>query len=414
MTPRPAQNGTGDPGTMRSVNRALVLDAVKRNGPVSRATIATSVSLAKPTVSLIVDDLLASGLVREVGMARGGQARGRPPVLIEFNARSLFVAGVHVGVQHTNLVVADATGREVGRGRHATPRTSPEAALATIAAQLGDVIASAGIPRRRLAAVGICVPGLVDLGAGTCVHAPNLGWRDVPVVAIFSALVGARTFIHNTVQAAAAAEYVEGAGRGARTVALLYAGTGVGAAVVQDGRVFHGSRGMAGEIGHTVLAGSTEACACGREGCLETAVSAPAVGRSARRAVAAGRPSRMAPLGESLTALDVHAAAEAGDELAREILADAGRTLGIAGSWLVNLVDPDVLVIGGGLVGAGEHLVQPFRSAVLRHSVAEVATRLTVRTWALGQEAKVRGAVILALQNAERSHRLVFTADRIV
>jgi predicted NBD/HSP70 family sugar kinase len=410
MASHPERAGTVDPGTMRSVNRSLVLDAVKQRGPISRAAIAKSVSLAKPTVSLIVDGLLAADLVREVGSERDVAARGRPPVMIEYNARSRYVAGIHVGVQGTTVVVADGTGAEVGRRRRPTPRAQPEVALGEIVAALDEAVEETGGDRRLLSAVGVCLPGLVDFRAGTCVHAPNLGWRDVPVGEILLAQIGAPAFVHNTVQAAAAAECLEGAGRGARTVALLYAGTGIGAAIVQDGRVFHGSGGLAGEIGHSVVAGASEKCACGRRGCLETVASAPAVARSAHRAVAAGRQTRMARPGDPPTARDVCAAAEAGDEVAGEILADAGRALGIAGSWLVNLVNPDVLVLGGGLVGAGEHLVGPFRDAMHRHVVAEASRQLTVRTWALGQEAKVRGAVILALQSADRSYRLVFTA----
>ena len=306
--------------------------------------------------------------------------------------------------------MADATGREIARRRIPTPRTPQDQALAEIGTVLDELIESAWIPRRRLSAIGICVPGLVDLRTGVCVHAPNLGWRDAPIAELLSAQIGAHTFVHNGTQAAAAAEHVEGAGRGARTVALLYAGTGVGAAVVQDGRVFHGSSGMAGEIGHSVIGGATGACACGKHGCLETVASASAIARAARDAIASGRPTSMAALGDALTALDVYAAAEAGDEVAREIVAEAGRILGIAASWLVNLVNPDVLVIGGGLVGAGELLVEPIRAAVQRHAITGAASRLTVRTWALGQEAKVRGAVILALQNTDRSYRLVFTA----
>jgi glucokinase-like ROK family protein len=393
---------------MRSVNRTLVLDAIKEGGPISRAGVAKSVSLAKPTVSVIVDDLLAAGLVRELG--RGAPRRGRPAVLLEFNARSLFVAGIHVGVQSTRIVIADATGRELARHMMPTPRSPAETALLAIADQLDGLVDSAGIAGFSLASTGICVPGLVDLDTGTCVLAPNLGWRDVPVAEIMSTRTGARLFVHNGTQAAAAAEHVEGAGRGARTVALLYAGTGVGAAVIQDGRVFHGSRGMAGEIGHASIPGAMVVCACGKVGCLETVASAPAVARAARAAVMEGRSTRMAAPGEGLTALDVYRAADAGDEVARGLLADAGRTLGMAGAWLVNVVNPDVLVIGGGLVGAGEVFVGPLRETILQQAIEGATRHLSIRTWALGQEAKVRGAVILALQQADQSYRLVFGA----
>jgi predicted NBD/HSP70 family sugar kinase len=117
----------------------------------------------------------------------------------------------------------------------------------------------------------------------------------------------------------------------------------------------------------------------------------------------------MAALGDAITALDVYAAAEAGDTLAQALLGEAGRTLGIAASWLVNLTNPDVLVLGGGLVGAGPHLVDPFRAALDGHTVPAALAGLQVRPWALGQDAKVRGAVILALQRTQGAYRLVFT-----
>jgi predicted NBD/HSP70 family sugar kinase len=404
-------NKLAEPSTVRALNQALVLDAIRRDGPTSRAALARALALAKPTVSEIVEDLVADGLVRE-GMTRAVPGRGRPPVLLSFNERSEFVLGIHVGVQHTTVVVADATGAEVDRRRVATPRLAPEQALREIASVAREVVVNAGVPRRRLSAAGVCVPGLVDVDAGTCVHAPNLGWRDVPVVGLLGVALGVPVHVHNTVQAAAAAEYVEGAGQGARTMALVYAGTGVGAAILHDGHVFHGARGMAGELGHALVPGMDTPCACGRHGCVETAASASAVVRAARDAVHAGSPTRMAALGDEITALDVYAAAEAGDTLAQALLGEAGRTLGIAASWLVSFANPDVLVLGGGLVGAGPHLVDPFRAALDGHTVPAALAGLRVRTWALGQDAKVRGAVILALQRTQGAYRLVFT-DRV-
>lgn len=400
--------GTADAGIVRSVNRTLVLDAIKRDGPISRAGLAKVVSLAKPTVSLIVDDLLGEGLVREVGPERSGVGRGRPGVLLEFNARSLFVVGVHIGVHHTSLVLADATGRELSRQRMPTSHAPSDEALADIADAIDRLIDGTGISRKRLSSVGVCVPGVVDLETGVCEHAPNLGWRDVPVADVISARTGASTYVHNAIQAAAAAELVEGAGRGARSMVLLYAGTGVGSAVVNDGRILHGASGMAGEIGHAVIPGSQIPCLCGKIGCIEAEASAPALARKARRAMAEGRTTRLANLGDEVTGLDVYAAADAGDTLAIELMTDAGQTLGIAASWMINVVNPGVLVVGGGLFSAGELLLGPFRDTVMRNTMAPIAGRLAIRPWALGHDAKARGAVILALQRADRSYRVVF------
>jgi N-acetylglucosamine repressor len=405
-------NESAASGTMRMLNRSLVLDTVRDAGPTSRSALARTLGLAKPTVSEIVAGLVADGLVRERAARRGTSRAGgpgRPPVVVELNAEHAYVLGIHVGVHDTTVALADATGVEVARRRIPTPELAAEEALREVGALAREVVVRTGIPRRRLAGAAVCVPGQVDTASGTCVHAPNLGWRDVPVVGLLGAGLGVSVEVHNTVQAAAVAEHVEGAGRGARTMALVYAGTGVGAAIVQDGRLFHGATGLAGDLGHAVVPGLDAPCTCGRHGCVETASSAAAVARAARDAVRTGSPTRMAALGDGVTSLDVYAAAEAGDTLAQALLGEAGRTLGIAASWLVGLVNPDVLVVGGGLVGAGLHVIDPFRAALEGHTTPGALARLQLRTWTVGQDAKVRGAVLLALARTQRSVRVVTT-----
>ena len=247
------QNELAAPGTIRLLNRSLVLDAIRGAAPTSRAGLARSLGLAKPTVSDIVAELVADGLVRE-GVPRSHGAariagRGRPPVLLEVNERHAYVLGIHLGVHETTVALADATGTEIARRRIPTPRLPAEEALREVGALAREVVVRAGIPRRRLASAAVCVPGQVDALSGTCVHAPNLGWRDVPVVGLLGAALGVPVLVANTVQAAAIAEQAEGAARGARTVALVYAGTGVGAAVLQDGLLFAGRAGSRASSG---------------------------------------------------------------------------------------------------------------------------------------------------------------------
>jgi predicted NBD/HSP70 family sugar kinase len=411
-------NELATPSTIRSVNRSLVLDVIRGTGPTSRAGLARALGLAKPTVSEIVAGLLAEGVVREVVAGRGTASRarsrgpGRPPVVLDIDERHAYVLGIHVGVHDTTVGLADATGREIARRRMPTPQLPAEESLREVGALTREVVVRAGIPRRRLAAAAVCLPGQVDSASGTCVHAPNLGWRDVPVVGLLGAALGVPVELHNTVQAAAVAEHAEGAGRGARTLALVYAGTGVGAAVLTDGRLFEGAAGLAGDLGHALMPGLDARCSCGRHGCVETAASASAVARAARDAVRTGSPTRMAALGDGVSSLDVYAAAEAGDTLAQALLGEAGRTLGIAASWLVNVINPDVLVVGGGLVGAGLHVIDPFRAALEAHTTPGALSRVQLRTWTLGQDAKIRGAMLLALARTQRSVRVAVTGGR--
>ncbi|GAA2352997.1 ROK family transcriptional regulator [Dactylosporangium salmoneum] len=395
---------------MREVNRSLVLALVKEGGPVSRASIARSTTLAKPTVSAIVDELIADGLVREIGPGSTAVSGGRPPILLEFNARSQLVVGVHIGARRTTIAIGDAAGEEVARREFPTPRPAgPDVVLRLVAEEVRTAIAGAGLPGAKIAAVGAVLPGLTDFHAGVCLLAPNLGWRDVPVRDVLAAELGAPVYVHNAGQAAAVAENLEGAGERAGDLALLYAGTGLSAGVLSDGRVFHGVGGTAGEIGHNAVPGIEEPCNCGNVGCLETVASGPAIVRAAQRALAAGEPSALAGL-DGFDARDVAAAAQAGDSLAGRVIADAGEHLGLAASWLINAYNPALVVVGGGLAAIGDLLLDPLRAAAARHALAPALRGVEIRASVLGPDAEVRGAVLLALQHSETYYRVVFRA----
>lgn len=404
-----SKSSGADHSVMRELNRSLVLDLLKQSGPLSRAAIAKTAELAKPTVSVIVDELIGEDLVREIGTGRPTQGGGRPPILLEFNARSRFLVGVHLGVRRTTACVADAMGTEIGRVQRVTPHGRPREALRKAAELVRKALAQTGAPAERLGAVGVCVPGLVELESGMCRLAPNLGWRDVPVRDVLEEELGVAIYVHNAAQASAVSETVEGAAQEATDVTLLYAGSGVGAGVLTDGRLYHGSLGIAGEIGHCRVPGASEPCNCGKVGCLETVASAQAVARDGARA-AAGTSSPLAVaarMGE-VDAAAVAVAAANGDEVAKRVLAEAGEQLGIAASWLVNLFNPQILVIGGGLAGAGESFLGPLRQATTEHALPQAVEDLRIVPSALGQDAEVRGAVLVARQSADTYYRVVF------
>ncbi|MFG2037077.1 ROK family protein [Dactylosporangium sp. NPDC048998] len=411
-----------DHNVMREVNRSLVLALVKEGGPVSRASIARSTTLAKPTVSAIVDELIADGLVREIGPGSTAVSGGRPPILLEFNARSQLVVGVHIGARRTAIAIGDAAGEEIARREFPTPRpgaappagappapADPRAVLRLVATEVRAAIAGAGLPGAKIAAVGAVLPGLTDFHTGVCLLAPNLGWRDVPVRDILAAELGAPVYVHNAGQAAAVAENLEGAGERVGDLALLYAGTGLSAGILSDGRVFHGVGGTAGEIGHNAVPGIDEPCNCGNIGCLETVASGPAIVRAARRALAAGEASALAEVDE-FDARDVAAAAQAGDDVAGRVIAGVGEHLGLAASWLINAYNPALVVVGGGLAAIGDLLLDPLRAAAARHALSPALRGVEIRASVLGPDAEVRGAVLLALQHSETYYRVVFRA----
>lgn len=391
---------------MRELNRSLVLDLIKKHSPISRAGLAQASSLAKPTVSGIVEELLASGVVREIGVGSTTREGGRPPVLLEFDALSQVLAGVHVGVTTTTIVLADAVGVEFHRVRMPTGRGRADRTLAKIAAAVTSACRDAGVAGRGLA-VGVCVPGLTELNSGICRLAPNLGWRDVPVRDVLHAALNAPVYVHNSAQAAAVAEAVEGVARGAEDVVLLYLGSGVGGGLMSGGRLFTGASGLAGEVGHCPVEGSVEPCPCGRIGCLEAVASGIAIARDAQRAVAAGRTTSLSAV-SAPSVEAVAAAAAAGDAVALELLGTAGRHLGFAASWLLNLINPEVLVLAGGMISAGDALLKPLVAATTEHALPQVGERADIRVSELGADAEVRGAVLLAMQFSETYYRVVF------
>ena len=407
MNRRPKASGA-DHTVMRELNRSLVLDVIKQHSPMSRAAIAKATSLAKPTVSAIIDDLLAEGLVREIGVAAPTPGGGRPPMLLEFNARSQYILGIQVGVRRTTVVVADALGNELERVELPTPRGNAVSALKKMAAAGMNVLTTAGASRDTLAAVGVCMPGLVDLHSGICLLAPNLAWRNVPVSRTLGDELGVPVYVVNTVDAAIVVEHVQGAAQGVPDVILLYVGRGIGASIITDGRLLHGSAGLAGEIGHCHVPGATEHCNCGKVGCLEAVADGPAIARTAVRELRSGRASTLSPMADELRPEDVADAAAQGDELALEVLARSGREVGVAASWLINLFNPQLLLIGGGVAGAGEPFLGPLREAAMEMALPQAAERVRIEPWSMGRDASVRGAVLVALQYSESYYRVIF------
>lgn len=392
-----------DHGVMRRLNRELVLRHLREHSPSSRISISTATGLAKPTVSAIVDELVADGLISELGRGQAPRSGGRPPHLLSFNARSAFIVGVHVGVRRTTVVAADALGAELASTTIPTPHESPGAALELIAKVVRRTLADGGADAHRVEGAGICLPGLVSGDHGRLLHAPNLGWRDVPVAGLLEQELGIPVAAHNAAHTSLVAEAAEGAAVGAADVVLFYAGSGVGAAVMSGGRIVSSERGIAGEIGHGRVRPDGARCNCGKTGCLETVASAHAVAEEAARRWRKGAGKR-SPLEPALgfTDRDVSAAAAEGDREARSVLEAAGASLGAVGAWLVNIFDPSVMVLAGSLFESGSGLVDSFRAAVAADVLPSVGDRVRITPARLGQSAEVRGVLLLARERVER------------
>ncbi len=248
-----------------------------------------------------------------------------------------------------------------------------------------------------VAGVGIGAPGPLDTARGIVRLSPNLGWYDVPLMERVSAATGLPATLENDANCATLGEWWRGAAQGTRWLVGVTIGTGVGGGIVFDGRIFHGASDVAGELGHTTIDLTGRRCKCGNYGCLEAYASGPAIAARAIEAVEAGFTSRLAELGggnlNGITAETVYGAAADGDELALEVVRDTAKFLGAGIANLVNLLNPEMVVVQGGVTLAGDRLFVPLRAEVKRRAFRPAVDACRIVPGTLTGTAGVYGAV---------------------
>jgi N-acetylglucosamine repressor len=396
--------GKGNNQAIREVNRSIILDIVRRDRRVSRTELARRSKLTKPTVSTIVDALIADGVVREVGFGSSVAGGGRPARLLDFNEDSAAYLGIHFGMQNITVAVADARGQIFETRSSSAIFGSPARSIKALRPLMNEVLRAAKVPRARIEGAAATVPGLYDQESGVCVLAPNLGWRDFPVRAALIEELGMPVAVHNITNARAVAEGREGAAQTARSYVYVYIGLGIGSGIVSDGRLFLGQRGAAGEVGHCPVVDDGPLCGCGRRGCLEAVASTMAIVRDVERAIAAGEPTVLRDR-MPLSAVAITEAARAGDAVACRILGAVGAHVGRGVAYMLNILNPQMVVVAGPYVAAGEILLGPLRAAVARHAIR--ADGVAIVPALLGENADLIGAVQMIMDQTTRSYRIV-------
>ena len=304
--------------------------------------------------------------------------------------------GVDVGGTKIAALRVAAEGAVVARATRRTPAEDEAATLAALDEAVEEVRVDAVV------AIGVGAAGLVDVARGTLLSSPNLSWRDVPLRERLRSSFGLPVTVDNDATAGAWGEYRLGASRGVPHSLFVGVGTGIGGGIVQDGRLVRGASGFAGEIGHVIVEPDGPPCGCGNRGCWEQVASGHAIARAGRAAIAARPDSAIAALAGgdpgAVTGAMVTEAALAGDETAVAILQEVGRRLGEGVAGLVNVLDPSIVVMGGGAAMAGDLLLEPLRAAY-RATVEGVDVRpeVPIVPASLGNDAGAVGAALLAL-----------------
>lgn len=311
-----------------------------------------------------------------------------------------FSAALDVGGSNIQIVLANKNQQIVARLKIATyAEAGPERVIEQLVDAVWQIIATCQAQRKDLTAVGVCIAGFYDWQKRLLVHSPNLsGWSNVPLESILVQKFGVPVLVENDANAAAVGETRLGAGANQQSVIFITISTGIGAGLVLNGQLYRGHSGLAGELGHFIVQPGGASCGCGQQGCLEAVASGTAIARRARAAILSGQATNLQTLVNNpaaVTAEDVFRAASAGDSLAQGIIDEAIYYLGLALVSIINLFNPSVVVLGGGVSAAGEALLTPLRRIVKEHAISTAARDVQLKPAALGEEAGVVGMLNL-------------------
>lgn len=352
-----------------------ILGLLGTQGPTSRVDIARSLGLSPATVTQVIKDLLARGLVEE--LASVPSKGGRPARLLGLVTRTGVALGAKVTADHVALVTVELDGAVRTSTVHPFDPRDPSS--------VGDILATA--LDESVLGVGVGVPGSVDTQASGVVDAPTLGWQDVKLGQRLRDRLGVPVLVDNDVNTLAAAERLYGVGREHSSYLVVTIGRGVGCGIVIDGAIYRGAAGGAGEIGHIPLSADGPRCGCGAVGCLEAHIGSAGLLRAARERGVVGPRGRLSSLPK---------AARDGESAARAVYAEAGRLLGRALAGIVHTLDPEVVVLMGEGVDAWEFW-QPGFEPALRECLLPARRELPVVVEPWSEDQWARGAASLVL-----------------
>ena len=387
---------------VKSFNKHAALDLIRFSGiGLTRTDLADKMGLTRAAVSLIVNDLLRSGVILEAE-SRSAPS-GRPPVILEINPNLGKVGAIDMGATHMSVAVADFTARVHKEAEYSFDiKNTPEICLTQADRNLRNLLAELGLSISDLSAIGVGVPGPVITEAGVVVAPPIMpGWDGYPIRTTLEKMWGCPITLNNDAELGALGEWAYGAGRGERNIAYIKVGSGVGAGLILNQQIYGGTTGAAGEIGHLTIDENGPLCNCGNRGCLEAFAGGHAIARQGQALVKSGKRTLLSSIPvEKITAYDVAEASRHGDLHAQEILQRAGTSIGIAIAGLINLFNPSVVIIGGGVSQVGDMITTPIRQAVRDRAMRASEQSVRITTGMLGRRSLLIGATVQAINVA--------------
>ncbi|MCL4516072.1 MAG: ROK family protein [Firmicutes bacterium] len=377
---------------VRQHNMATLLQLIESRGPISRAELSRISGLSQPTVSGAMEGILKSRLVRAIGA--GDSTGGRRPELLAYNAEAGFVVGVDLGGTNLKLGLTDLAGKILHRVDEPTPRENAAEGSVTraIFAAVERLVKESGIMKKDIIGIGIGAPGVTDPDTGLVALAPAVGWNKTPVKRLLSERFGLPCHVDNDVNAAALAEMTFGSGPRLGNFVFLAIGTGIGAGVVIDGKLHRGRNHAAGEVGYLVIDHTWNPGSVTDFGCLESMAAAPAILRKGVSVLRAPEHNT-----DPVTVEAVFDLARRGDDAAVKVVEEVAGYLGIALANLAVVLDPEAIILGGGVSQAGDLLVELVKRKLKQ--VSPIVPQVYVSS--LGADAGMLGAAALAIDAAK-------------
>jgi len=386
-------------------NYVELLTYIYRNHRMSRADLARTTGLTPATVSHVVSELEKADIIRKTG--HGESKGGRRPILIELNSRAFYLAGVDLGITKVISTVIDLHGTVISRAKNPVDaRDKRNIIISRLFETTRQAFNMAGDKvRKKIIGIGLSVSGLVDIKRGISIFAPNIpDWQNVPIIELFQKEFSLPAFIENDARAMALGEARFGAGLGYGNIFCVNIGHGIGSGVLIDGELYRGTAFTAGEFGHLTILPSGLYCQCGNRGCLEVMAGGHAIAASAIRSVNAGAKTVIREIVQGkideITAEVVSQAAQLGDSTAVHLLQEAGRYLGIGLAGAVNLLGPELIIIGGGVALSGDVLLDEIKSTVAKRAFTTMVNSPPIVLSALEENASSIGAAALVLSEA--------------
>jgi len=388
---------------INKLNKIRIITLIRNNKGISRAEIAKMSGLSAPTVSRIVEDLIAEGLVREIG--EGESRGGRRPKMLKFSGKHNFIVGVDLGTTNIYGVLSDFDAKI-----HAEVKvpTKVEEGFVKIMGRTSEVIkellAHLDKAGEKLFGIGMAVAGLINRRRNIVEFSPDFHWHNVNVAGELAKDIDIPIIFDNVTRVMAFGEMCYGVGQSHKNFIVVNVGYGIGAGIIIDGMPLYGPAGMAGEFGHITLEKDSEIqCDCGNFGCLEALASGNAIAKAAQNELKAGAASMLSEMCQGdpskVTAQMVAEAAKHGDTLAWGVFDRALEYLGIGIANLINLFSPEVVVVGGGVAQAGDIFFEKIKKTVLARGLNKIISGVDIRPATFGMQAAVMGAVSLVLSD---------------